>query len=196
MMNSFKPADSNSVAKDNIFTISRGSIVLLTMMCTSFIAHPSAISFYEQLESKSISSFVSVVAAAFGFASVIYASMMSGGYSLFGKSSQGLILSNLHDQDFFGQVAKVATGVSIIGSYPFLFSAFKGSLLRFDALKDIPNLAITTAGLALATLVATTISNVGLLASFTSALLSPGIAFILPSVFYIQVSYSNIFAMS
>lgn len=78
--------------------------------------------FYNELENRSPAKFATVVRGGFLAAALVFTAVMVCGYSTFGAASQGLILNNYATSDGLATLARAATGVSIMASYPLLFT--------------------------------------------------------------------------
>ncbi|KAJ1626470.1 hypothetical protein T492DRAFT_596676, partial [Pavlovales sp. CCMP2436] len=114
------------------------------------------------------------------------------GYATFGGASQGLILNNLHlSADKLASAARVATGISIMGSHPLLFTSLRDSVLSSlsgtkigDAVNESPAAwtALSVGMLVLATLTAIVATDVGFVASVSGASLGAILIFVVPGL--------------
>ncbi|CAM9286633.1 unnamed protein product [Heterosigma akashiwo] len=191
-----------------------GCAVLVNMLATAYMAHPNGVKFYNELERRSFPRFAAVVGAANALASALYVFVMLAGFRTFGMNCQGLILNNYHGSaDKLGTLARAATGVSILTSYPFAFVAFRGSFVSIlksyrapskaqnekglleklgDAAAGIDTnnktwTAVTLALMAATTGVSLVTKDVGLVVSLLGSLLGAGIIFSMPTAMYLCV---------
>lgn len=116
-----------------------GALVLINLLCVSFLAHYNAISYYGEIKDATPKKFSTAVNAGFSVAAVIFGVMMFAGYKLFGEQAQPLILNNFHpSEDLLATGARIAIGMAITFAYPLMFNALKTALFNLfpKALKD------------------------------------------------------------
>ena len=143
-----------------------------------------------RLENKSHQGAVAL--KAFGLAAGLYGLVMLAGYLTFGGHCQGLILTNYDGRDPMALVTRLATLVSLLSSYPLLFTSFRDASFSFFADKVQPLLDAGTkanwAGLSLGLLavpviIAILVPDVGFIVSLMGASLGAGLILIIPSLF-------------
>lgn len=181
-----------ALAQRSMLRVSAGTFVLFNMLSTAYMAHTNAVRFYTELKGRSPRKFATVCAAGFGSAAVAHALVMVAGYATFGAASQGLILNNFHlSADGLANAARVATGFSILGSHPLLFTSLRDSVLstlsgtRLGAAVQQSQAAwtaLTVAMLAAATLLAIVATDVGFVASVSGASLGAVLIFVAPAL--------------
>jgi len=199
-----RPSDPSSLP--SLLKMGLGTTVLVCMFSTSFMAHPNAVKFYRELKGRTIAKQRVVVTAANLLASLIYAYVMIMGFKTFGMNSQGLILNNYHQNaDLLANFARVATGISIISSYPLLFAAYRESCI--SSLKSLANrggfaglvgkcsesaptsdrawFLITLPLIFSITLVSLVLTDIGLIVSLVGSLLGSALAFVTPAAMYL-----------
>lgn len=116
-------------SKFSIWNVNTGTLILVNMLCVAFLAHYNAISYFEELENKSLPRYKKALTFGFGTAVIVFASMAFAGYSIFGTASQPLILNNFHaTKDILGTVARLGTGLAITFAYPLMFAGLKAAL--------------------------------------------------------------------
>jgi sodium-coupled neutral amino acid transporter 11 len=172
--------------------VSAGTFVLFNMLSTAYMAHTNAVRFYTELKDTSPRRFATVCASGFGAAAVAHALVMVAGYATFGAASQGLILNNFHlTADGLARAARVATGLSILGSHPLLFTSLRDSVLSALAGSKLGKAAESSAavwtGLSVAMLSAATVlaivaTDVGFVASVSGASLGAVLIFVVPAL--------------
>lgn len=180
------------LAQRSMLRVSAGTFVLFNMLSTAYMAHTNAVRFYAELKGRSPRKFATVCAAGFGSAAVAHALVMVAGYATFGAASQGLILNNFHlSADGLAKAARVATGFSIMGSHPLLFTSLRDSVtssLAGTRLGDAVQrsqaawTALSVAMLAAATLLAVVATDVGFVASVSGASLGAVLIFVAPAL--------------
>jgi sodium-coupled neutral amino acid transporter 11 len=176
--------------------VSAGTFVLFNMLSTAYMAHTNAVRFYTELKDRSPRRFATVCGVGFGTAAIAHALVMVAGYATFGSSSQGLILNNFHlTQDGLAKAARVATGFSILGSHPLLFTSLRDSVLsslsgtalgRKAESSQAVWTALSVAMLAAATLLAIVATDVGFVASVSGASLGAVLIFVVPGLMQLQ----------
>lgn len=179
------------------FRVSAGSFVLFNMLSTAYMAHTNAVRFYRELDQRTPAKFAVVCSAGFITAALAFAMVMAAGYATWGAVSQGLILNNYHvSSDALATAARVATGVSILGSHPLLFTSLRDSVLsalrgsRLGAAVDASatNWNLLTAGLlSILTLLAIVATDVGFVVSVSGASLGAVLIFMVPALMQLQV---------
>jgi len=159
--------------------VSLGTCVLFNMLSTAFMAHTNGVRFYNELEGRTPAKFSKCVTTGFMLSAAFYGLVMLAGYKTFGAASQGLILNNYATSDNLAKLGRAATGVSILGSYPLLFtslrdviiSSFKSSPLlsslgaRCSAASSPSWIALSLTTLAAVTATAIATSDVGFVVS-------------------------------
>eukprot|EP01036_Dinobryon_divergens_P030819 gene30819-40121_t len=162
--------------------------VLLSMISTAYVAHYNAPKFLAELRDPSMSRFNSVVAAAFGFAVLVYLSVMTIGFLSFGGHATGFVLNNYASSDSLATVARVAIGGGILCGYPLTFTALRDGVMdlcqvpaaqRQQAYTYYP---VTLGLLGAITAVALRIRNVGQVVSLSGALIGSLLIYIIPAV--------------
>lgn len=162
------------------------------MLSTAYMAHTNAVRFYSELQDATPRRFATVCASGFGAAAVAHALVMVAGYATFGAASQGLILNNFHlSADGLARAARFATGLSILGSHPLLFTSLRDSVLSSLAGSPLGKAAdaspavwtaLSVALLGAATLLAVVATDVGFVASVSGASLGAVLIFVVPAL--------------
>jgi amino acid permease len=114
-----------------LFKFDFHSLVLVNLLCVAFLAHYNSISYYKELENTSIEKYQNVIRSGYLIVGAIFLGMMFMGYTIFGSSSQPLILNNFHQtKDILATMARLATGSAIVFAFPLMFSPLKASLFN------------------------------------------------------------------
>jgi len=172
--------------------VSVGSFVLFNMLSTAYMAHTNAVRFYRELDGRTPAKFARVCGAGFATAAVVYAAVMVAGYATWGAAAQGLVLNNYHvSKDALATGARVATGISILGSHPLLFTSLRDSALSALGGTRLGVKArtsgtwwagLSTAMLAAVTALAIVATDVGFVASVSGAALGAALIFMAPAL--------------
>lgn len=172
------------------YALNHLTLVLLSMLSTSYLAHYGAPQFYNQLHQPSMPRFNTVVRAAFGAAIAFFILMMSTGFLTFGGATQGFVLNNYASSDPLAALARLAIGIALVTGYPFTFSALREGVL--DVLKakgpqrDAALRPVTFGLLGLVTALALVLKDVGFVMSMSGATFGCGVLFIVPCIMNIQ----------
>ena len=100
--------------------------ILVSLLATAFLAHFNAPTFFNDLKQKSVPRFRTMVNAAFGISTAVFASMMLFGFGTFGSATLGNVFVNYNKADTLALACRVAMAFSITFTYPL---AFVGVLL-------------------------------------------------------------------
>jgi amino acid permease len=114
-----------------LWTVNKGTLVLVNMLCVAFLAHYNAINYYKELDNANESRYKKAIAGGFGASFSVFVGMMILGYRLFGTVAQPLILNNFHrTQDLLATGARFACGLAITFAYPLMFAGLKSSMFN------------------------------------------------------------------
>eukprot|EP00929_Paragymnodinium_shiwhaense_P068887 TRINITY_DN34739_c0_g1_i1.p1 TRINITY_DN34739_c0_g1~~TRINITY_DN34739_c0_g1_i1.p1 ORF type:complete len:522 (+),score=80.54 TRINITY_DN34739_c0_g1_i1:81-1646(+) len=174
-------ASSTALVGPTAFNIS--SLGLMCVLSTAYASQYCAQKTYGQLRVQSKGRFNSVVFVSFGIASAIVASVMCVGYSTFGPACKGFLLNLYAIQDPLAIVARAGIGLSIVGSYPLMFSALRDGAM---ALLKTDNFTVVTLVLvATLTGLASVIKDVGLVCNVAGALFGSAYGYMFPGLLYL-----------
>jgi len=172
--------------------------VLISMISTAYVAHYNAPKFWVELKNKTEARYKTVVASAFGFAFAMYMTVMWTGFLTFGGHSTGFVLNNYSSKDKFATFARLCIGLAILFGYPLTFSALREG--AFDLLRIPPAGASVDGGnrraklatpatvilMALITALALVLKNVGIVVSFSGALIGAMLIYTVPAIMNIS----------
>ena len=193
----------------SVSRISLGTCILFNMLNTAFMAHTNAVRFYNELEGRSPAKFGTVVAGAFGISAVLYCLVMCAGYATFGSASAGLILNNYATSDALATLARAATGVSILGSYPLLFTSLRDVLVstlkaagggagalsalgrRCSVASSGAWTSLTLSVLSIITFLAVVITDAGFVVSVSGASFGAALIFCVPAIIFLSAKRSD-----
>lgn len=183
----------------SVWRLSLGTCVLFNMLSTAFMAHTNAVRFYNELEGRTPGKFAQVVNVGFFGAAAVFTLVMLTGYKTFGAASQGLILNNYATADFLAKLGRTATGISIVGSYPLLFTSLRDCLISsFTAVPATRRLGVacgvvssnawtslTLLTIALTTALAMVTTDVGFIVSLCGASFGAALIFCVPAAIFL-----------
>lgn len=171
--------------------LSAKSLILTSMLANAYIAHFNAPKFLAELKNNTMGRFTQVIAWSFGSSVALYCIITAMGFLTFGAASNGLILNNYSNQDLLMSLSRVAVALSVTGSYPLLFDGTRDGLLdlfkvpqekRTDPLFN----KLTVGVLALTTVVASKLTDLGLVASVGGATFGTALVFIYPTIMFLK----------
>ena len=173
--------------------------VLVSILASAFLCHFVAPQFYNELapgegpaadaKPRKMKRFSLLTAGGFGLSALLTAVVMAAGFLTFGGAADGYILNNYAPTDRLAQLARVAIGSQIVFTYPFIHLGLRDSTT--DLLKAIfgsapPRVPTSVGIVTLITALALRVTNLGLIAAVTGALVSTSIGYILPSLMFGQ----------
>lgn len=122
-------------------------------------------------------------------AAVLYTGIASSGFLTFGGHSQSFILKNYSPHDPLATLCRVAIALSTLTIFPIAFIGFRDGAL--DVMNVPPEQqtshelnVLTVILLASLTVVATFISDLGVINAFAGGAISTGIVFVFPALMY------------
>ncbi|KAL3925882.1 MAG: hypothetical protein SGILL_000094 [Bacillariaceae sp.] len=182
------PVFGNAGAKA---ALSAKSLILTCMLSNAYIAHFNAPKYLAELKNNTMGRFSQVIAWSFGSSIGLYSIITAMGFLTFGAASNGLILNNYSTQDVLMSLSRVAVALSVTGSYPLLFDGTRDGLLdlfKVPQEKRTNSLfnKITVGSLALTTLIASKMTDLGLVASVGGATFGTALVFIYPTIMFIK----------
>jgi amino acid permease len=155
------------------------------MISTAYVAHYNAPKFYSELKQKTMDNYNKIVVMGFGASISLYFVIMWVGFLQFGGHSTGFILNNYSNQDGLATLARVAIGTGIVCGYPLTFSALREGVLDLSKVNKADRkkvlLPVTLTLLAVLTVGALLLDNVGKVVSFSGALIGSFLIYIIPA---------------
>jgi len=167
-------------------SVSKLTLVLVSMLSTAYIAHYNAPNFYSELRNNTMRRFNAVALTGFTSAICLTLWVISTGFLTFGGNANGYILNNYSGMDKLASIARFSIGVTIVTSYPFSFTALRTGVLDMfgvpvDKRSEI-NTAATLTILGIITSAALVIRNVGFAVSFAGALFGNALMYVAPAI--------------
>ena len=180
---------------DSALAFSPKVFVLVSILASAFLCHFVAPNFYNELAPgegaaadagpRKMKRFSLLTASSFALSAVLTGVVMTAGFLTFGGASDGYILNNYAPTDRLAQLARVAIGSQIVFTYPFLHLGLRESttaLLKAVTGEAPPRVPTSVGIIPLVTALALRVTNLGLIAAVTGALVSTSIGYILPSL--------------
>jgi amino acid permease len=161
--------------------------ILLAMLSTAYMAHFNAPKFYTELKDNTVPRYMTVVAASFGIAIALFATIGTLGFLTFGAQASSFILNNYATSDRLMSVSRGAVAISLIGSYPLAFVGARDGLLDWWGPKTTsPRTirAITVALLTALTVAALLIPDVSFVLALAGATLGNALIYIFPGLMF------------
>eukprot|EP00928_Gymnodinium_smaydae_P079159 TRINITY_DN63158_c0_g1_i1.p1 TRINITY_DN63158_c0_g1~~TRINITY_DN63158_c0_g1_i1.p1 ORF type:complete len:361 (-),score=19.47 TRINITY_DN63158_c0_g1_i1:450-1457(-) len=167
------------------------STVLIATLAYAYTIHYSAPQFYEQLQpgpdGDKTARMRMVSYSAFFGSLPFFSAVMVCSFLTFGSSSQGMVLNNYAVTDGLAVAARLALSVSMLTSFPIIFSSFKAGLVsavgaRAEEMQRCKPKVLTL--LLLLTMVPASLclQNLGKLAALSGAVLASFLVYSAPSL--------------
>ena len=162
-----------------------GSLLFISMLATSYLAHYNAAAYYDELENPTLPRCNRVVYGGFAMAVGFFVAIAAAGHRTFGAASQGLILNSFAGADKLANAARALVGVAVACTYPLLFKGVRDGY--FDIAKVSPanqekqRTPATIAMVALTVLAGIKITDLGFVVAFGGAILGSAIIYVIPS---------------
>lgn len=174
-------------------------LVLICMLFEAFVAHYNAPRFYTELKNHTIPRFRTVVVYSFGVSSIIFVVITAFGFMTFGANSNGYILNNYSTRDSLATFCRISIAVAIICTYPIVFMGYRDGiveLLNLPPEKQTSNNlnVITVVLLIIVTLIAMSVTDLGLINAIGGGTLATAIVFVFPTLMYRQAVKRKPFA--
>jgi len=172
--------------------------MLLSIMATAFCAHFLSPQFLSQLsitkaadgkEESKLTRFNILTAGGFLLSAVLSAVVMVSGFLTFGGAADGYILNNYATTDKLAQLARLAIGGSIVTTYPLLHQGLRDTVQEALAQNGVTasRQSITFAMVLSIMLVGMKLTNLGVVAAVSGALVSTSLVYVLPSIMFGQM---------
>lgn len=94
--------------------LSPNSFILICMLSTAYMAHFNAPKFYNELENNTVDRYNKLVSTSFGISIVFFSCVAALGFSTFGASSAGFILSNYSSKDSLIAFSRMLVAFALI----------------------------------------------------------------------------------
>lgn len=167
-----------------------GTLSLLGMSETAYIAHLNAPSFYDEV-GRDDTKFRLVSGLGFVVPVLVYLLFLCSGFLTFGSSSAGSILNSYAQNDVMANIARALFGVNVVTTYPVVFQglkpAMRASLKKIKCIKEgfILDQAITILPIIIICATSLFISDLGLANTLTGAIGGSALIFIFPTLMFL-----------
>lgn len=167
------------------------ALILACMLSNAYIAHFNAPKFLSELKNNTMARFTQVIAWSFGASILIYSAMTAFGFLTFGAASNGLILNNYSTKDAIASISRVAIAISITFSYPLLFVGTRDGLLDLFKISNEKRTnslinKISVGILAAVTLIASQVTDLGMIASVGGATFGTALVYVYPVIMFLK----------
>jgi amino acid permease len=167
------------------------ALILTCMLSNAYIAHFNSPRFLSELKDNTMARFHQVIGWSFGVSVALYALITAAGFLTFGAASNGLVLNNYSTQDLLMSFSRVAVAVSITCSYPLIFVGTRDGLMDFfkvSAEKRTNQLLnkLTFGIMGLVTIIASQLTDLGLVASVGGATFGTALVFVYPTIMFLK----------
>ena len=169
------------------------NFVLLSMLSTAYIAHYNAPKFYSSMPNRTVKKLEKVVTLSYSFITMTFMVVLSIGFLTFGGNAKGLVLNNYSSKDLLIKLCRVAVCGSIVTGYPLNFVGARDGfqqilednfkVKKFDERKQ--NM-LSAAILAIVSILAIVLTDLGFVVSFGGAILGSAIIYIFPTILFIK----------
>lgn len=172
--------------------LSPGTLILACMLSNAYIAHFNAPKFLSELKDNTMSRFHQVIAWSFGTAVALYGLITAFGFLTFGGASNGLILNNYSTKDVVASLSRIAVAISITFSYPLIFVGARDGIMDLFSISaekrnDASFLNKLTLGvLGIVTVMASQLTDLGLVASIGGATFGTALVFVYPVIMFLK----------
>lgn len=167
------------------------SLILMCMLSNAYIAHFNSPRFLKELKNNTMARFHQVIGWSFATSILLYSAITAFGFLTFGAASNGLILNNYANKDFLMSISRIAVAISVTCSYPLIFVGARDGIFDLFKVKqenrndNITN-KVTVALIAIVTLMASQLTDLGLVASVGGATFGTALVFIYPCIMFLK----------
>jgi len=181
-------------ADDHLWTIGPPSLALVNGLALAFIAHYNGCKYYRELEHHTPARLSQYTALAMGICAVLFGSTMYAGFHTFGTNADSVILQNYSERDSLANVARVGMGLSIVASFPLMFSGLREAVITLIKQTDPPHAAdwdlvwkqdaLSVVLLSVLTGVALVVQDAGIVVGLVGAICGSAVIYIVPCTLY------------
>lgn len=182
----YKPAFGNVGAAG---VLSPNAFIIICILSTGYVVHFNAPKFYNELKDNTIARYNKVVSMSFGISIALSAAIAAMGFLTFGKNSSGLILNNYASKDFLAGMTRIAVAVSLIFTYPLVFSGLRDGILDLfncplEARTNFRLDKLTVGLLSLITYLAIKVKDLTFVISFGGATTGNALIYVFPALMF------------
>jgi len=179
------------------------ALALVNSFAIAFLAHYNACKYYRELKNHTPARLAKCTGTAMGLCAVLYSISLVAGFQTFGANSNAVIIKNYSRDDYLFTAARLGMGLSLIASYPLMFSGLRESLVSlgkilspperaasFDSLIFQDTLSVVCVGLV--TICAIVLVDAGIVVGLVGAICGSAIIYIVPSFLHISAVRSGL----
>lgn len=189
-----KPELAPKVPDDHLYGFGLPSLALLNALAVAFLSHYNGCKYYRELAGKTPTKLVQCTATAMGICALLFATTAVAAFQTFGMNADGVILKNYSERDPMANAARLVVGLSIIASFPLMFSGlreatitllklmFPRSAAELDLvwMQDVVSMVL----LALITCIALVVTDAGLVVGVVGAVCGSVCIYVVPCTLY------------
>jgi sodium-coupled neutral amino acid transporter 11 len=183
-------APAQIVQQGHLWNFGIGSLVLVNALAMGFLSHYNGCKYYRELSHHTPAKLWDCTAKAMVLSSLVFAICAFAGYSTFGESSDGVILNNYAEDDQVINVARIGMGLSIIASFPLMFSGLREAVMTLlertgaDLVLVWQQDLLSVVMLFMILSIALFLTDAGLVVGVVGAVCGSSIIYVIPSVLY------------
>merc|ERR1719506_1952941 len=183
-------APAQIVQQGHLWNFGIGSLVLVNALAMGFLSHYNGCKYYRELAHHTPASLRTCTAKAMGLSSILFAICAFAGYSTFGDKADGVILNNYAEEDQVINVARIGMGLSIIASFPLMFSGLREAVMTLLERADVDlglvwqQDLLSVLMLIVILTIALFLTDAGLVVGVVGAVCGSAIIYVIPSVLY------------
>jgi sodium-coupled neutral amino acid transporter 11 len=183
-------APAQIVQQGHLWNFGIGSLVLVNALAMGFLSHYNGCKYYRELSHHTPAKLWDCTAKAMVLSSLVFAICAFAGYSTFGESSDGVILNNYAEDDQVINVARIGMGLSIIASFPLMFSGLREAVMTLlertgaDLVLVWQQDLLSVVMLFVILSIALFLTDAGLVVGVVGAVCGSSIIYVIPSVLY------------
>jgi sodium-coupled neutral amino acid transporter 7/8/sodium-coupled neutral amino acid transporter 11 len=178
------------------------ALSLANSFAVAFLSHYNACKYYRELKAHTPARLATACGIAMGLCACVYGVSIVVGFQTFGTSADAVILRNYSPDDTLFTVARIAMGISLIASYPLMFSGLRESLIALGKIIQPDNTdffdsltfqdSISMFSVAFITICAILLTDTGLVVGLVGALCGSAIIYIVPAFLHIAALNSGL----
>ena len=163
--------------------------VLMCTLATAFVAHYNAPRFYNELKDNTMERFGRVVTTSFSVATLVFIIVSLAGFVTFGTAAQPMILNSYSPYDPLVSACRASLAASLLLTFPLPFVGLRDGVLDLwrvpndDRTEFVIN-ALSIGLLALVTIVAVNVHDLGLLLSVGGGTFTTAVAAVFPVLMF------------
>jgi len=164
-------------------------VVLLCTLATAFVAHYNAPRFFSELRDSTMKRFGRVVTTSYSLAATVFVIVAIAGFSTFGTAAQPMILNSYSPYDPLASACRAFLAGSILLTFPLPFVGLRDGVLDLfqvavEQRNDTLFTALSVALLAVVTVVAVNVQDLGLVLSVGGGTFSTAVASVFPTLMF------------